>query len=499
MTAPNVVQLPRTAPKAAQLEPMMVGAALRLELTRGDFELIALAGDELHVELNRKAWMISRRRAEKGLPVSASEVFAAGLKHGWFHAGDEAELQQLVARGRELDLPALKRVAADFRAIVEGQRYVAQLSQAIQRVQSSGYDASTEGAFLDATTATVRAQGAQLSVMTATQERFLAKWDERAASGRMLYVPTGIHCFDAIYGGAPESVTVVVGDGGAGKTGFADSLLETLLLANDGAKACLISPEDGTDHLLQRWMARDMGIRMRDSGGKRLSPAEEETRQQVAGKHYPLLERLLDWPHRRLTPAKLVQLCWQAANEGARAVVVDNFNKLNISGLRGDFHERVQMLSDSLQECGEKACLAIFMLVHSTEDLSAKKGSQSSTGVHGGASMPRDSRLRLDLFDKFGALRMRVAKANTLGPEGKVFEFSRHAEAGLIDFASGGEVDLTDEERRETEAKLKKSAEKTLRMRQILAATKKPDEPAKPPEPDAQATLLDVPPSERPQ
>lgn len=497
MSLPNVVQMPRPAPKASQLEPMMVGAAMRLEMKRGDFELIGLAGEELYVELNRKAWMISRRRAEKGLPVSVSEVFAAGLKHGWFHAGDEAELVQLVTRGKDLDLPGLRRVAGEFRSIVEGQRYVGQLSQAIQRVQSGGYDASTEGAFLDATTATVRAQGAQLSVMTATQERFLAKWDERAASGRMLYVPTGIHCFDAIYGGAPESVTVVVGDGGAGKTGFADSLLETLLVVNPGAKACLISPEDGTDHLLQRWMARDMKLPMRDVGGRKLEGIEEE-RQQVAGRHYPLLERILDYPHRGLTPAKLVQLCWQAANEGARAVVVDNFNKLKLGG-SGDFHERVQAMSDSLQDCGERARIAIFMLVHSTADL-AKRTGGSSEGVHGGASMPRDSRLRLDLYNKGGALRMRVDKANTLGPEGKVFEFARHAEAGLIDFASGAEVNLAEEKRIEANAKLVESVDAGHRRMQMLKAKRDALKPPKPVTATApeQPTLIDVPPSERP-
>lgn len=481
----TVLPMPARPPAArgAELEAMLLGAALHLKLAHGVFELVAITGEEFSVELHRKAWQIARRRAEKGLEVGAAEVYAAGFKAGWFTDARQLEQLERLEGTNTLSVEAFKRVAADFRTVVEGQRYIAALEQALQRVRARGFDASAESGWLSALDTGIRSFGARLEPLTAEQERYLATWQEREESGRPAYIPTGLLALDAEIGGLPESLTLIVADAGVGKTAFQDTLLHSVLLANPEAKAALISPEDGVRHVIQRWMARDLGWLMRDVGSKRRTAAEAERVQEIAGAQYSLLERVLGWKHRSLTIDKLISLCWSAADAGCRVISIDNFNKLNISGLGGDYHERVQRASDRLQEVGEKAGVAVILLAHSTDDSDGRKPLSSSSGVQGGRALGRDARLRLDLSEKGGALRVLIAKANTQGRRGTVIDFERLAEAGLIRADGGAKVDVNAEAAQERRRKLAEKMRESRDVRKQLAEAEPKAEPTAAPEP----------------
>jgi len=473
MTSATVLHLPAGKPsRAAELEPLLLGAALHLRPTFKTFEQLGLDGTEFTAsELVRKGWQIARRRAEKGLAGGAAEVFAAGLKHGWFSGPELAQLEAL-EEANILDANAFVRVGRDFRRIFEGQRYQQALEQALARVRARGFDPSAEAGWLSSLEAGLRAQGAQLEPLTVEQQRFLTIWDEREASGRTAYIPTGLPSLDAELGGLPESLCLLVADGGVGKTAFQDTLLHSVLLANPAAKAALISPEDGVQHVVQRWLARDLGWKMRDvgSGMRRRSADDSALIQQVSAAQYPLLDRVLGWKHRNVTADKLISLCWAAADAGCRVVSIDNFNKINISGLPGeDMWTRVQRLSDRLQEFGEKAGVATIMLVHSTgEDTGARKQVSATSGMQGGKSFGRDARLRLDLSKRNGALRVTIVKANTQAEQGITIDFERLAEAGMLRPDSGALVDLHDEARRERAAR-----EDERLLRQVAAAKRR--------------------------
>lgn len=475
----SVLQLPARAvtSRAAELEPLLLGAALHLRISHAVFELLAITGEEMSVEVNRKAWQIARRRAERGLEVCAQEVFSAGLRHGWFRGEDLAHLERLEGTNT-LALEAFKRVAADFKNLVEAQRYATALEQALQRVRAKGFDASAESTWLSNLEAGMRSFGARLEPLTIEQEKYLATWGEREESGRVAHIPTGIPALDEEIGGLPESLTLIVADAGVGKTAFQDTLLHSVLLANPEAKAALISPEDGVRHVIQRWMARDLGWLMRDVGSKKRTASEAERVQEIAGAQYPLLERILGWKHRDLTIDKLISLCWAAADAGCRVVSIDNFNKLRISGLGGDYHERVARASDRLQEFGEKAGVAAILLAHSTEDADGRKGSPSSTaGVQGGRALGRDARLRLDLTEKNQQLRLFIAK-NNLGKRGTVLEFARLAEAGLIDPLGGARIDVNAELAAERKRKLAERLRESRDVRREAKALEEANKPA---------------------
>jgi len=495
----SVLQMPARPGRAIELEAVLVGAALHLRPTFKTFEQLGVGGDEFTVELHRKAWQIARRRAEKTLAVGATEVFAAGLKHGWFSGPELAQLEALEG-ANTLDAHAFVRVGRDFRRIFEGQRYQQALEQALARVRGRGFDPSAEAGWLSSLEAGLRAQGAQLEPLTVEQQRFLATWDEREASGRTAYIPTGFPSLDAELGGLPESLCLLVADGGVGKTAFQDTLLHSVLLANPEAKACLISPEDGVQHVVQRWLARDLGWKMRDvgSGMRRRSADDSERIQQISAAQYPLLDRVLGWKHRNVTADKLISLCWAAADAGCRVVSIDNFNKINISGLAGeDMWTRVQRLSDRLQEFGEKAGVAAIMLVHSTGDEASgpRKQVSATSGMQGGKSFGRDARLRLDLSKKNGALRVTIVKANTQAEQGGAIDFDRLAEAGMVRPESGALVDLHDEARRERAAR---EDERLLRQvaaskrRKALAEKEKETTETKAAEAEEQKALFDA-------
>lgn len=468
---------------------MLLGAALHLKLSHAVFELVAISGEELAVEVYRKAWQIARRRAEKGLEVCAKEVYVAGFRAGWFTEPKVLEQLERIEGTNTLTVESFKRAAHDFKTIVEGQRYAAALEQALQRVRAKGFDASAESGWLSSLDSSIRSFGARLEPLTVEQERYLATWEEREASGRPAYIPTGLLALDAEIGGLPESLTLIVADAGVGKTAFQDTLLHSVLLANPTAKAALISPEDGVRHVIQRWMAKDLGWLMRDVGSKKRSAAELELTQSIAGAQYPLLERMLGWKHRSLSIDKLISLCWSAADQGCRVISIDNFNKLNISGIAGDYHERVQRASDRLQEVGEKAGVAVILLAHSTDDSGGgNKQLTSSGGVQGGKALGRDARLRLDLSEKNGLLRVLIAKANTQGRRGTVIDFERLAEAGLIKPDGGAPVDMKVEAALERKRKLAERMAETREVRKSLEKDK-PVEP-KATEPEPQASLF---------
>ncbi|PZR17508.1 MAG: hypothetical protein DI536_04130 [Archangium gephyra] len=495
MSAANVVQLPtRVASKAFELEPLLIGAALHLRAKHQVFEVISLVGDEFAGELHRKAWQIARARAERNLEVSAAEVFAAGLRKAWFQGEERQALERLEAANM-LDAGAFIRVARDFRNIIEGQRFVQSLEAAVLRVRQRGFDPATEAGWLSGVERSLHAHTAKLEPLTVEQEKFLSKWESNEQSGKLAYLPTGIRVLDEAIGGLPRSLTLIVADAGVGKTAFQDSLLHALLVTNVGIKAALISPEDGTQHVVKRWMARDMGWVLRDVGSRKRNPIEEELSLSVAKSHYPLLERVLGYTQRNITADKLISTLWQAADAGAEAASIDNFNKLNISGLPGEYPERVQRFSDRLQEFSEKSGVAAIMLAHSTDDVTSRKQVSGSAGVQGGKSLGRDARLRLDLYQKDHELRCVIAKANELGEQGTVLQFHRLREAGLIDPEKGFPVDVKGEEAAEQEraadARLARQMALTRKRKKLIAQEKAATEDARA-EAEAQASLFDA-------
>jgi hypothetical protein len=121
----------------------------------------------------------------------------------------------------------------------------------------------------------------------------------------------------------------------------------------------------------------------------------------------------------------------------------------------------VQRFSERLVEFADKAKVPTVLVVHLSDGETNQKGKVTgSGGLQGGKALGRDARFRLDLYRKDNQLRGVISKANELGEQGTVIEFSRQATAGLINPDTGEKVDL------HAEAALERAERQRQRLRE---------------------------------
>lgn len=470
MSSPVTQLHPPRAP-AFDLEAKLVGAALHLGPAAPFLEALALTGEEFAVELHTKAWKAVRRQAEAGIRPTVETVASAGLSRRLLTPDDARALERM-AGANTLTLDTLRVVARDFRMQHQAARVAGALEAEAQQLRAGIFDPATTAGRLSGIERELHRENAKISDLTEDQQRLLDRWDVNQREGRSDILATGIKVLDAEIGGLPQRLCLFAADAGVGKTALIDSMQHAMLLTHPTLTLGLISPEDGVEHVPKRWLAREMGWLLRDIGNRPRTAADELRVAEVAERNHALLKRILGYRERSITADQLIALCWQLVERGAGCVFIDNFNKITLRGA-DDYHERVQRFSDRLSEFAEKARVPAVLVAHTTgEEQTGKRGVSGSAGVQGGRSLGRDARLRIDLFRKDGQLRGLIAKANELGEQGTVIQFSRQATAGLIDPDTGEKIDVVAEAAAERRRKAEERAVEQDRMRTERAAKK---------------------------
>lgn len=503
-----VTHLPaRVAPSRVEAEGQLIGAVLHLGPSIEALRAIGFTGEEFSVELFTKVWKHVLRQAESGVRSTHQTVSMAGLARKALTHDDARQLDAL-AGSSTLTAEAFRTFATDFRLLVQRERTARSLRDELQRLEQGDFDPATTAGRLSGIERELHREAATISDLTGDQAQLLDSWDEHDCHGTSSLLATGIKVLDAEIGGLPQTLCLFAADAGVGKTALIDSMIHSMLLLHEKLVAGLISPEDGVVHVVERWLARETGWLLREIGNRPYLQGERERVQEIAARNAVLLRRILGYRERSITADGLIALCWQMAERGAGVVFIDNFNKIQLAG-REDYHERVQRFSDRLQEFGEKAHVPVCLLVHTTgDDTNTRgKGVTASGGLQGGRALGRDARFRIDLHRKGRELRGTIAKANKLTEQGTVIQFSRQRTAGLIDPDTGEKINLAEERRLERDAidaertkrqdkrreaeRLRKEAAKAAALEAKAAAEKA----AAPP---AQATLLEVPTTEKP-
>lgn len=475
----TVVQLPtRATPTLLELEAKLVGAALHLSPTSADFAALDVPADAMSVELHRKAWGAAIRQADSGLRPTYETVIAAGLRRRALTTEECRQLENL-ALGNTLTLDRWRAVAADFKLFVQGQRTAAALEAEAQRIRQGAFEPTRTAGILSGIERELHRGAARIEDLTGDQERLLDRWDRHTREGTSELLATGIKVLDAEVGGLPQRLCLFAADAGVGKTALIDSMQHSMLHVHESLTLGLISPEDGVEHVPKRWMARETGWLLRDIGSRKLSAEEQLKVQEIAERHHALLKRILGYRERSITADQLIALCWAMVERGAGAVFIDNFNKITLRGGGDDYHERVQRFSDRLSEFAEKARVPAVLVVHLADAETNQRGKvTASGGLQGGKALGRDARFRIDLFRKDRELRGLIAKANELGEQGTVIQFSRQATAGLIDPDTGERVDVKAEaaaERQQRVERQEAERERLRKKRDALRAAAKTD------------------------
>lgn len=490
-----VAHLPTRASPLVEQEARLVGAALHLGPASAVLAAMNLIASDFSVELYAKAWGAVVRQAEAGIRPTHETVTAAGLAKKAISTDDAKQLRQL-ADTNTLDLPTFRVLAETFRMERLRLRMASLLQAEAQRCLAGDFDPAVLAGRLSGHERELHRNAARLEDLRGDQARMLERWDSNAKSGRAEYLATGIKVLDAEIGGFPRrGLTLIAADAGVGKTALLDSAVHSMLLTHPELVVGLVSPEDGVEHVPERWMARETGWLLRDIGSRKVTREEFEKVQDIAARHDALLARVLGYRERDISADQLVALCWQLAERGAGVIAIDNFNKINLRSTGSeDYHERVQRFSDRLSGFAEKAGVAAVLAVH-LADTEAPRGKHvsGSAGLQGGKALGRDARLRLDLWRKGKELRATIAKANKLGEQGTVVQFTRQATAGLIDPDTGERVDLDAEKADERKKRLaesdKERADRAERARVLREAAKAAAKSAEVEKSQAQATL----------
>lgn len=416
---------------------------------------LGIVSSDFTVELHAKAWGAVLRQAEAGVRVTHETVVLAGLKQSRL-TQDEAQRLERLAHSNTLDLQSFRIVAEAYRLERLRLRVAAALSAEHQRVLQGDFDPSVLAGRLSGMERELHRNAARLEDLTGDQQRLLERWDRNVAEKRQEYLATGIKVLDAEIGGLPRrGVSLLAADAGVGKTALLDSMIHSMLLTHEHLTLGLISPEDGVEHVPKRWLARETGWLLREIGSREMTQDEAARLQEIAARNDSLLRRVKGYRERDITGDQFIALCWQLAEMGVGAIAVDNFNKINLRG-REDYHERVQRFADRLEHFADKAGVATLMLVHFADADTNQRGGKvtGSGGLQGGKALGRGARLRIDLHRKDRQLRGLIAKANELGEQGTVVQFTRQATAGLIDPDTGEKIDLAHEKALERKQRL---------------------------------------------
>lgn len=254
--------------------------------------------------------------------------------------------------------------------------------------------------------------------------------------------------------GFPQSLSVVAGRSGIGKTAMLSTCMAYWLrvLPHRGA---VIGLEDGTAWLDERWIASSLGINYADVGCSRLNEWQERMYQDHMEHIGPLLQsKLRKYRRPGMTATQLLTKCRRWLDEGVKWIVVDH-------GLRVTYEPDGRLRDDKIigNTMDALANMAMTYKAHIPVAWHLNRKSDDDE------SMPQLSDLKesgyLDAAARFIPILWRkgtqtlvtVTKATKVAPVGLTCELAWKERSGLFDTKHGRVVDFQAEARAAAEAK----------------------------------------------
>lgn len=478
-----------------------------------------LTSDEFIDKRAGATWKVICALARKRQPVTAGTVGARGVETKWLAAADQRWLDELQALNQESKESALI-IADSIRRRARVRIIDASLEQALFNFRNRRFDPARVSSELESIIHSLAmdfsADETAENVLTALN----ARWEANLKSGKQNVDPTGIRVLDELIGGAPENLWFIHGQPGIGKNVVLSTIVRAQLERdmNDAAPSTtgVFLLEDGTEGMLRRWQAEDLGILMREVGSKALDAAQREHKHRIDELHWRLLQRVVHYRHDTISRAELRRRAMQMIfKHKVRRIYVDNMKEIDHRDPRArqehwqQVGETTRVIRDLARDTGVPICI----LIHDTEE-SRKEGQEGPPDprkMSGGQAGGDRARLVLGVWQKAGRLRITVTKGNEICPgglKGPTVELVRNDTAGTANPQGGRSVDLKSEEaqeRRERKAEKRENEVDESLLKDALKKKKKAAlEPApmpeeKPADLPAQASLLDVPPSPKPE
>jgi replicative DNA helicase len=382
--------------------------------------------------------------------------------------GGPAELMRMDDGGRLAAFSGLPQHVGIIRDRARRRR----LAAAGKRLEAMSYD-------LNLGTDRIAAEGAQ-AAMTAggtsdgdeagdvdfweIHERWTA-WSgmteqQRAQHAPYLPMPWEFMREAGVYG-FPESLSVVAGRSGIGKTATLSTCMAYWLrvLPHKGA---VIGLEDGTAWLDERWIASKLGLDYAAVGTARLSPSQELAYNDYAEHIVPLLQsKLKKYRRAGMTAGQLLARCRRWVDEGVKWIVVDHGLRVTYESDGRMREDRViGQTMDALANLGLNYKCHIIVAWHlnraSDDDSTPTLGDLKESGYLDAAA-----RAIYGLWKKGDRTLCTVVKATKVAPVGMTCQLSWKDRSGMFDTSLGRVVDF---EREAREAKEAAAAEKQQRQ-----------------------------------
>lgn len=500
----------RQGQPAGELEAMVIGAVLELEDKFELMDSMGLGRDDFVTPRASIVWFIARRLAERRMEVSAVTVCSAGKRAGLLAEADLrwlTDLQEANLLSREQAI----QVAEDLRVQARGRQILAQLRQAQETIERGRWSPARLALELETIARNLDQDFAADESAEGVLDTLNERWANNIDQGKLTVDPTGIRVLDSIIGGTPQNLTIVQGLRGAGK----DVLLTTMIRAQleldldkpepERSKTGLFWLEDGTEALLRRWQAEDLGILMREVGAKVLTPEQIDRKNQIDRHHRALLKRVVHFKHDSITRAELRRRCMRMIyRDKVTRIVINNMKEIDHSDPRQKLEhwQRVAETTRVIRNLARDAGVPVVLAIHDTDETpqEGKEHAPDPGKMMGGQTAGDRARLVLGVWRKGQAIRVTVTKGNEIsdaGVRGPTVELQRNFEAGTANPQGGRIIDLKAEQaqarRDQRDQKIEDSAEDTIQRKSVLARKLKQLEaqnpPTEPPPPPPQAAL----------
>lgn len=491
---------------------MLVGALLDAPDPKRLLQAAQLSPEALGDKFLGVCWDLIGKLAHEGGRVTAATLFAHGTARKLLGEDDLGLLLEMQGRSH-LDERAFVQVASEVRRVAGRQLLGRMLVELGNNMLKDGDESRTQQRFTAIGQAYSRlhanARRGSAVVLSAFEE-----YENRKRDGRPPLVPTGLEALDKQTGGLPPKLTCFVGPPGTFKSGLMAAILERQLQA--GLRPLVVSLEDRDTWVVKRYMAKRLGMKVRDVFAKDFP--DEAKAQEEAQALSTLMHNswFVTKQHVRTSQDICRTIVQLLAQENITNAWIDNARA--VKGPEVDPRARWQpdrrliasAMYEDFAECADRYGIPIGLLAHTSRkyfDRTQGKGPPIMSDIGETGDAEKDVRLMLALWKKSGKLRISIGK-HTEGEHDHdsppTLEFDHLGETALVDPDTGVVIDLKAEERSDREEQKYRmdhaNVSRQLRRKKLkttLEAQEKP--PPEPPKPEAQQTLLAVPSTTKPE
>lgn len=454
-----------------ELERAIIGALLDASgrLVRSDIAtLLALMGlghDDFTDALSRHAFVALTSIADRSGECSPLAVWGAvrgrkGIPQDALTLLEAAKGSNLLRKEEALQHAATVRRLASLRRLQEFHR------QQLAALENHGANPDSAALALETYARTLASASDADETGEGDVTSLMDTWDASIAGTYEPLMSTGVEVLDEHIGGWERNLNLVGGLPSVGKSSLMAEVIGNQLKA--GRTVGLFGLEEGTQWLLNRHIAREVGLTLREVGRTRLREEQQVALAESMGEWQNRLRRLYVYRRGGITTSQMVAVAkrWSVAH-GVECIYVDHGGEVAHEGGGAGSRERHDLATAATYRAMRNLAinhrLPVVILSHFNRE--AYDGRPTLKSFAHTEEVGRMASTALGLWQRHpGELLCEVVKARN-GRRGQTLWLERRETAGLVQSKGGGEIDWeaqrqAEEETRAGEQEARRSSRK---------------------------------------